>query len=236
MFLKLFDEGKNLVRSFWIGGGSGIFWFVDEATRGGDHLFGPEGLVDGVEPVWGADHLGGIVTDRADIIGTGIEGGFQNSIGVGVFQKKDALSAEHPGHGVRAGEIAFVFGEEMADFCRSPVFIIGLGFDHEGGASWGISFVGNLLDGAAAFEFTGAFLYGPVDFVDGHGFGPSGSDGGAEPGVEIGVTPEKVGGNGDLFREFGEEGSAFDVGGAFGALDFGPVTMTCHIGERLRWK
>ena len=129
-----------------------------------------------------------------------------------------------------------MFGEEMADFCRSPVFIIGLGFDHEGGASWGISLVGDLLDGSAPFEFSGAFLDGPVDFVDGHGFGPGGGDSGAKPGVEIRVTPEEVGGDGDLFGELGEEGSAFDVGGTFGALDFGPMTMTCHIGERLRWK
>jgi len=234
VFLKLFDKGENLGRSFWFGCRCRIFRFVDEATCGRDQILGSEGFIHSIKAVGWTDDFGGIFAGRTDVVGPGIEGGFQNVIRVSVFQKKDALSSEHPGNGVGAGEIAFVFGEEMADFCRSPVFIIGLGFDHESGASGGISLVGDLLDGAAPFEFTGAFLDGPVDFVHRHGFGPSGDDGGAEPGVEIGVTPEEVGGDGDLFGELGEEGSPFDVGGALGALDFGPVTMTCHIRERLR--
>jgi len=236
VFLELLHQGENLGRCFRIWRRSGIFRFVDEATRGRDHVFGPEGLVHGIKAIRGADDFGGFVSGWADVIGPGIEGGFQDGIRVGVFQKEDAFSPEHPGHGVGAGKIAFVFGEKVTDFGGGSVFIVGLGLDHEGGASGGISLVSDLLQGAASLEFAGAFLDGAVDFVDWHGFGPGGGDGRAEPGVEVGVTSGKVGGHGDLFGQLGEESPAFNVGGPFGALDFGPVTMTCHTGQRLRWK
>ena len=228
MFFQIFDQGGDPGGSFGVGSGSGIFGFVDETAGCGNQIFGPQSLVDGVEAVGRADHLGGVVAGGSDVIGPGLERGLEGGIGVGVFQKKDAAAAEHPGNGVRAAEVAAVFGEEVTNFGRRTVFVVGLGLDHEGGAAGGIAFVGDFLDGAAAFEFPGAFFDGAVDVVDGHGFGPCGRDGGAKARVEVGVAAGKAGGHGDFLGEFGKEGPAFDVGGALGAFDFGPMTVAGH--------
>ena len=60
------------------------------------------------------------------------------------------------------------------------------------------------------------------------GFGPGGGDGSAEAWVKAGVAPAQAGGDGNFLGQFGKEGPTFDVGGAFRAFDFRPVTVTGH--------
>ena len=232
MVFEILDEGGDLGRGVGIGGRSGVFRFVNKTAGGRNEVFGPQGLVDGIEAVGRADHFGGMVAGGSDIVSACLEGGLEGGVGVGVFQKKDALAAKHPGDGVGAAEVAAVLGEEVTDFGGGAVFVVGLGFDDERGPARGIAFVGDLLDGAAAFQFPGAFLDGAVDVVDGHGFGAGGGDGGAESRIEAGIAPAEAGGNGDFLGQFGEEGAAFDVGSALGAFDFGPVAVAGH-GSRL---
>jgi len=98
------------------------------------------------------------------------------------------VAFKHPSDRVGATEIAAVFGEEVADFSRGAVFIVGGGFDEEGDTAWRIAFVHNFFDGTAAFEFASAFEDGAIDVFDGHRFSTGGGDGGTESGVETWVA------------------------------------------------
>ena len=185
---EFFDEGENFGGGFWVGCGGGIFWFVKEATGGGDELGSAEGFIDCIEFVGRADDFGGVVVEGADIVGSCLEGGFESGVGVGFFEEEDAVAFEHPSNRVGATEIAAVFGEEVPNFGRGAVFIVGGGFDEEGDTAWSIAFVHNFFDGAAAFKFVGAFEDGAIDIFDGHRFGTSDGDGGTESGVEAWVA------------------------------------------------
>ena len=188
MVFEFLDEGENLGGGFWVGCGGGIFWFVKEATGGGDELGGAEGFIDCIEFVGRADDFGGVVVEGADIVSSCFEGYFESGVGVGFFEEEDAVAFEHPSDRVGATEIAAVFGEEVPNFGRGAVFIVGGGFDEEGDTAWGIAFVHNFFDGAAAFEFTSALEDGAIDVFDGHRFGSGGGDGGTESGVEARVA------------------------------------------------
>ena len=185
---KFLDEGENLGGGFWVGCGGGILWFVKEAAGGGDELGGAEGFIDCIEFVGRADDFGGVVVEGADIVSSCFEGYFESGVGVGFFEEEHAVAFEHPSDRVGATEIAAVFGEEVTDFSSGAVFIVGGGFDEEGDTAWGIAFVHNFFDGAAAFEFAGAFEDGAIDVFDGHRFGTGGGDGGTESGVEAWVA------------------------------------------------
>ena len=188
MVFKFLDEGENLGGGFWVGCGGGIFWFVKEATGGGDELGGAEGFIDCIEFVGRADDFGGVVVESADIVSSCFKGYFESGVGVGFFEEEDAVAFEHPSDRVGAAEIAAVFGEEVPNFGRGAVFIVGGGFDEEGDTAWGIAFVHNFFDGAASFEFAGTFEDGAIDVFDGHRFGTGGGDGGTESGVEAWVA------------------------------------------------
>jgi len=185
---EFFDKGENFDGGFWVGCGGGIFWFVEEATGGGDELGGAEGFIDCIEFVWGADDFGGVVVEGADIVGSCLEGYFEGGVGVGFFEEEDAVAFKHPSNRVGAAEIAAVFGEEVPDFSSGAVLIVGSGFDEEGDTAWGVAFVHNFFDGAAAFEFAGAFEDGAIDVFDGHRFGAGGGDGGTESGIEAWIA------------------------------------------------
>ncbi len=226
MVFEFFDEGEDLGGCFRIGGWGGVFRFVNEATGGGNELGGAEGFIYRIEFVGGTDHLGAIVVGGTDVVGSGFESGFKHLVLIHVFEEEDAMAFEHPSDRVGAAQMAAVFREEVADFGGGAVFIIGGGFDEEGDSAWGVTFVHDLLDVAAAIEFSGSFEDCALDVVDGHGFGPGDGDGGTEAGVEAGVASGEAGGDGDLLGQFGKEGASFYIGDTFGAFDFGPATMT----------
>ena len=226
--LEILDQSGDFGGSFGIRCGNGIFRFINKTAGGRGEVFSSQGFVDGVEAVGRADDFSRVIASGADIVGPGLESGFQGGIRVGIFEKKDTPAAEHPGDGVGAAKISPMFGEEVTDFRGRAVFVIGLGFDHEGDSAGPIAFIGDFLNRSAALKLPGSFLNRTVDVVDGHGFGACGSDGGAESRVEVGITAGQPGGDGNFLGELGEQGPAFDVGGALGAFDFGPMTVPGH--------
>src|SRR5439155_11843107 len=108
-----------------------------------------------------------------------------------------ALALEHPGHGVRLGEIAAVLGEEVPKLGAGPVVVVRHGLDQNGRAAWAVPLVGLLLENLAG-ELPGPLLDRPLDVVRGHVVALRLLDRGPEPRVPLCVAAAHPGGDRDL--------------------------------------
>jgi len=90
-----------------------------------------------------------------------------------------------------------------------------------------VAFVGVFLV-CHAGQFAGALLDGAVDVIGRH-VGLAGlEEKGAQPGVGLGIATARLGGEGDVTREPGEDLAPARIGDGFGAFDFGPLVVTGH--------
>src|SRR5207249_3690013 len=99
--------------------------------------------------------------------------------------------------------------------------------EEDRGASGPVGLIGHLfvLD---PFELSGALLDGALDVVERHVLSLGGLDGGAEPGIAVGVTAPLACGDGDFTDQPGEDGAALLVRDGLFSIDLLPFTVTGH--------
>ena len=126
--------------------------------------------------------------------------------------------------GALLGELKTVLLEDVADFGRGAVLVVGKNVDDESdGALDALVGSGNENLG---LDFARALLDGAFDVVVGHLRGLGLRDESTKSGVVGGIATLRLYDDGDFFAEFREDFTFSRVRSALRALDCRPVTMT----------
>ena len=110
----------------------------------------------------------------------------------------------------------------MADLADRAVAVIGGHVNQDGDAAGSVALEHHFLD-LAALEFAGAALYGALDVVGGHAGRLGRQDGGAQPGIGVGIAAAAAGSDHDLLDNTGKRLAALSVGGGLLMLDRSPL-------------
>src|SRR6267154_3041592 len=133
-----------------------------------------------------------------------------------------ALAVKHPADRAGFGEVAAVFGHQVAKFADDAVAIRGHHLDQHAHAARSIALEGGFLV-LFAFELAGTAQDGALDVFIGHIFILAGQNRGAQARIRIRVASADARGNGDFADDASEHATALRVGGRFLVLDGGPL-------------
>jgi predicted Rossmann fold flavoprotein len=167
---------------------------------------------------------------RFDLLRTAFDGvafGVLLPVGVSRFHHSHVIEekSDAPWLAQRAGF------EEITNFRRGPIPIVGEAFDDYGNLVRAESFVSHLFENDLFVGEPGTFFDGAFDGVAGDGILPGLFDGGGEAGVEFGISAAEFGGDHDFAHQFNDE-LAFFLGVRFAPGLF-PLSshISLHFGE-----
>ena len=162
-----------------------------------------------------------------DVIGAGLEGELHELV-LGDLRRANqnlALPLETMRHGTGLGHVATVIVKGLAHFGRGAVLIIGRNLDNDADTTGGIAFVGEFFVNDAG-DFTGTLLHRPLDIVRRHIRRAGLIHQRAEASVGLGTTAARTSGEGDFFRQHGENLAALCVDDGLMPLGRVPFAMT----------
>ncbi len=210
---RAFDESSSTVCLATIADSADSIWTPADSSAWIDRL---ELARRGVD-------VDGLVAVGVDVLGSGIDGGQGDLVGVGAGPRDgdQAARLELPRDRARSGQLAAGLREHRADLGRGPVAVVGLGLDEDRHAARAVALVDDLLEllGLAA---AGRLVDRPLDVVGRHVDRARLLDGEPQPVVGVRVAAALPGSHGDLPGDLGEQCSALGVGDALGAFDRGP--------------
>ena len=158
----------------------------------------------------------------AQVVAAGIEHDAHQLIFGGLLDGNEDLAAplEHPRDAALLAHVPAVLGERVADFADGAVAIVGRDIDQHGCAARAVAFEHDFFD-LAAFQFAGAAHDRLLDVVGRHGHVLGGQNGGAQPGIAVGIAAV-AGCDRDFLDEARERFSALRVGRRLLVLNGGP--------------
>src|SRR5688572_20989387 len=115
------------------------------------------------------------------------------------------------------------------------VGVISRDLDEDGGPTWTVALVGQLLVDAT-LELSGTLLDGPIDVLARHVDRFGGVDRGAQPRVAARITAAASGRHGDLTDDLGPGRGALGIGDRLLALDLLPFAMAGHGRAPWKWR
>ncbi len=165
-----------------------------------------------------------------DIVGAGLDGGFEHRIGRrrggGIGHLPDAVEQE--AHAVAFAEIAAGLGEGGADVARGAIAVVGQRLDDDGDAAGTIALVAHLLV-VLALAAASAALDRALDRVLGHVGLAGGDNRAAQPRIGVGVGQPVARRGGELADQLGEDLGALFVLRALAIHDVLELGMTSHV-------